>query len=194
LKRGQSAHEKNNRDKHFLSSTIRIHISRFEKSMDTYLLIFIIAVIILLIIAPIMRLRTSESSTGSITLSDIPVLVDALKNHGEDGSFWFITIPDSALDDDYPAKLTLSLEGDNIGIDWTLLTQRNAQDLTRFMDLATQNGLKVRPGRKNKVKYMRLENAPDFAQFIQSILKNIYGVEESTPLPVVKIGINSKKE
>ena len=160
--------------------------------MDSYLLIFIIAVIILFIIAPIMRLKPTEQSTGSIKLSDIPALVEELIKYGTDGSFWFISIPDTELDDDLPAKLALSIEGEKVGLNWTLLTQRNKKELPEFENLIQQNGLKPRT-EINKTNQIRIENAPDFAQLIQSTLTKIFNTEETTPLPLVKVGIKRPK-
>ncbi|WP_395373718.1 hypothetical protein [Marinicella sp. W31] len=161
--------------------------------METYLLIFVIGITLLFIIAPIMRLRTLDNSVSTIKLNDTQTMIAALIEAGTDDAFMIIAIPETALDDNINARIRITLENNTAGLDWVLTNHRNLEDLPLFLDHIQKHGLTAVPLKKHRMKYMRVENAPDFAALAESLLKDMYSIDDSMPLPVILSGFSKPK-
>ena len=156
--------------------------------METYLLIFIIGITLLFIIAPIMRLRVSDNSVSSIQLSEIRGLVDALIETASDDAFLIISIPETALEDNINARIRITIENKHLGLDWVLTNDRNLEDLPQFLDHAQKHGLKAIPKKKHQMKYMRIEDAADLSALAESVLRDLFRVDDSISMPVILSG------
>ena len=125
---------------------------------------------------------------GSVQLSDLPQIVNAMTNATAKVRYAGLTFntPNRPKDDD-AVNLNLSFENGKVGFDWILLATRNLQDEAAFKEFARARGIEPVSLTMNGVSYLRVE-CGDIAKFTASIATEMYACPQNQTLTLFHDG------
>ena len=126
-----------------------------------------------------------DTDGGTVTLNDIPLVIEQIVKTGRDGAFAVFLIPDTHGDDGDMANLQISIENNKLGVDWVLLADRNISDKEYFTKIIEKNHLIAKQFTMNEVTYLRVENASDVNKLIKDLLIEMYEVGDSEKLDLI---------
>jgi len=157
--------------------------------------IFVIIIIVVILIHSFRAFANNwklETDGGFVTVENISKLAQALKETGEDGSFWVILVPGTSKSDGFDANLQFSLQKGSLGIDWVLLAKRNIQDSKKFIKIAESHNLSISKIEENGVEYLRAEGPVNLSDVATNILNEMYGIDSTIEMPLIITGFEWK--
>jgi hypothetical protein len=151
------------------------------------LIIFITAVAIVLLLSFQLQGAKAMPDTdgGFVTIADFPALVKAIKQTGNNGSFWVVLIPGTAENDGYAANLQYSIENGVLGLDWVLIAKRNIREKENFVRIIEEAGYHADLKEGNGIKYLRVVGPTDITALGQAVLKRLFGTTSSQKLQLI---------
>lgn len=137
-------------------------------------------------IAWLVRSRVAEQYV--VHLSDVPKVLHQLQEQSSAGSFAVFMFSDHGkLGDENVINLQLSIENNNVGLDWVLLAPANIRDERRVQELLVARGSKPRRLTENGVTYLRVEDG-NLVQLCQDIMRGLYGIKPGDAIDLLPEG------
>ncbi|MDR3454691.1 MAG: hypothetical protein P4L96_18155 [Rhodoferax sp.] len=125
----------------------------------------------------------------SVKATDIPDLVDQLRDKGGDASYAVVMFcsPYAFSGEDPIINLQYSVEGSVLGLDWVLLGARNIEDKERIAAFITRAGHAVTEQEMNNVRFLRVEGG-DVADLGFRIVTEYYQIKPTAEIDLLVDG------
>jgi hypothetical protein len=154
--------------------------------------IFIILGIIFLVIFSRQIFLRKLFSSNKVTLDEIPLLVDALKQTGADNSFALFLFPEKGSSNDLCPGLQFSIEKGKLGIDYLLNSKFNVREKDKFIKFLSELNCSYAIYNVNDCEYIRTEDGFLTKNF-QEMLKLMYNVKDDQKMEVELSGFKYSK-
>jgi hypothetical protein len=137
--------------------------------------------------------KSQMAEQYSVKLSDVPEVLQQLKQRGSNGSFAvFMFSNQRKSGNENIVNLQFSIENGKIGLDWVLLAPANIRDERRVTDFLTARKAPPRRVTANDVNYLRAESG-DLVLIGQDIMREIYGMKDNDDIEFLPEGFEWKQ-
>ena len=148
--------------------------------------VLITVVVVAVIAALVLLIRSRIVPTRLATVADIPAIVAKLATL-KDGSFAVFMFASPLSPGSEAVNLQYSVERGTVGLDWVLLSPTNIADKDRLAAFAAELGHPMTERVMNNVRYLRTEGS-GLDGLGTSIIAEFYGVPRTAQLELIAEG------
>jgi len=148
------------------------------------------AIVLLLMVAGIVILKSGILSPIQVTVADIPHVLSKVSAASRTPAFaeFVFTTPDRPATND-AVHLRLSLENGHAGVDWVLVEPRNIEDKDAFVAFAKRRGYSLAERTNNGASYLRIEDG-DLAEVCAEVITKLYFRPRAAPMELKVSGFD----
>jgi len=152
---------------------------------------FAIAVTVSAIYAPRPHETSGDASRAEhdLTVQEVPGLVHMLAATKANGNYVVVMFVPAESTDGVAVNMQWSIEKDQLGLDWVLLSPRNIADQDKLKQFIEAKGFHVANESVNDVQYLRVEGF-NTTNLGMSIMKDFYGLKSDSNVGVIIQGFD----